>query len=43
MSYGVNFAGQFRRAADLADKIPRGTKPADIPVEQPQHHGHARI
>jgi putative tryptophan/tyrosine transport system substrate-binding protein len=35
MSYGPNFPDLFRRAADLTDKILRGTKPADIPVEQP--------
>jgi putative ABC transport system substrate-binding protein len=35
MSYGANFPNQFRRAADLLDKILRGAKPADIPVEQP--------
>jgi len=35
ISYGPNFAGQFRRTAELVDKILRGTKPADIPVEQP--------
>jgi putative ABC transport system substrate-binding protein len=35
ISYGVNFEDQFRRAADFVDKILRGTKPADIPVEQP--------
>jgi putative ABC transport system substrate-binding protein len=35
MSYGPNFADQFRRSAELVDKILRGTKPADIPVEQP--------
>ena len=35
MSYGPNFTAQFRRAGDLVDKILRGTKPADIPVEQP--------
>jgi len=34
MSYGPNWSDQFRRAADLVDKILRGTKPADIPVEQ---------
>jgi len=35
MSYGPNVSDQFRRAADMVDKILRGTKPADIPVEQP--------
>jgi putative tryptophan/tyrosine transport system substrate-binding protein len=35
MSYGPNFLEQFRRAGDYVDKILRGTKPADIPVEQP--------
>jgi putative ABC transport system substrate-binding protein len=35
VSYGANLPDQFRRAADLVDKILRGTKPADIPVEQP--------
>jgi putative ABC transport system substrate-binding protein len=35
MSYGPNFPDLFRRSADLVDKILRGTKPADIPVEQP--------
>ena len=34
MSYGPNFADMFRRAADLVDKILRGAKPAEIPVEQ---------
>lgn len=35
MSYGPNRAEQFRQAATFVDKILRGTKPADLPVEQP--------
>ena len=35
MSYGPNFPDLFRRAGDYVGKILRGTKPADIPVEQP--------
>ena len=35
MSYGPDFSALFRHAADLVDKILHGTKPADIPVEQP--------
>jgi putative tryptophan/tyrosine transport system substrate-binding protein len=35
MSYGPNYPDLFRRSADLVDKILRGTKPAEIPVEQP--------
>jgi putative ABC transport system substrate-binding protein len=35
MSYGPNFPGLYRRAAELVDKVLRGTKPSEIPVEQP--------
>jgi len=35
MSYGPNFPDMFRRAAAVVDKILRGTRPANIPVEQP--------
>jgi putative ABC transport system substrate-binding protein len=35
MSYGGNVRTNFQHAADYVDKILRGTKPADLPVEQP--------
>jgi putative ABC transport system substrate-binding protein len=35
MSYGPNFLDQWRRTAEIVDKVLRGAKPSDIPVEQP--------
>jgi putative ABC transport system substrate-binding protein len=35
MSYGPNYLDMFRRTAEIVDKVLRGTKPSDIPVEQP--------
>ena len=35
MSYGADQSERFKRVASMADKILKGTKPSDIPVEQP--------
>jgi ABC-type uncharacterized transport system substrate-binding protein len=35
MSYGPNYLGLFRRTAEYVDKILRGAKPDELPVEQP--------
>jgi putative tryptophan/tyrosine transport system substrate-binding protein len=35
LTYGVNYPDQYRRAASFVDKVLKGTKPAELPVEQP--------
>jgi putative ABC transport system substrate-binding protein len=38
VSYGPNFADQFRRAAGYIDRILKGAKPADLPVQAPSKY-----
>ena len=38
MSYGPDFVAQYRPAADYVDRILKGEKPADLPVQAPTHY-----
>ena len=43
LAYGPNFLDNYRRAATLIDRILKGAKPADLPVEQPTKFGYSSI
>jgi len=38
IAYGPNFAVQWRRAAEYVDKIVKGAKPAELPIEEPTQY-----
>jgi putative tryptophan/tyrosine transport system substrate-binding protein len=39
VSYGINWDGQFRHVAEYVDRILKGAKPAELPVQQPTKFG----
>ena len=43
ISYGPDLSTAFRRAADYVDRIAKGARPADLPIEQPTSFVHAQL
>jgi putative tryptophan/tyrosine transport system substrate-binding protein len=43
ISYGTNFITQYRQAAEYVDRILKGEKPADLPVQAPTKYDLARL